>query len=201
MTPAVIGPRGLAILAACVAAGVACSDSGQSTSAPSSSHSTAVSPSTGLVGPCRIESCAGRHRLVFVQAAGWKTRVSAGVYAPFAWAVRPALAGNPPADAGTGFWTRLPRNGILIFVGVDIPLNQSKLRWPRRSFPFSVRAMLPSDHWEGKPLPRLQLRGTNGRVGRQRVWVMITFGNLHPTSAELDAAQAELGRLLLPMRP
>jgi hypothetical protein len=198
------GVRGSAILVVCVIGAVACSTSGQSTSpssSVSSSSPSSVAPSTSTVGRCRGDSCAGRHPLAFTHAKGWKTRVLTDPYNAQGWAVRPALAGNPPGDAGSYFWRRLPRTGVLIMVGVEIPANQSRLRWTRRSYPFSVQAMLPTDHWEGQPLQRLQLRGQNGRVGLQRVDVMVTFGNLHPTAAELDAAQAELGRLLLPMRP
>jgi hypothetical protein len=130
------GVRGLALLAVCVIGAVACSDSSQSTSpsssVPSSSPSS-VAPSTTAVGRCRGDSCAGRHPLAFTHAKGWKTRVLADPYNAQGWAVRPALAGNPKGDAGSYFWSRLPPTGVLIMVGVDIPANQSKLRWTRRS--------------------------------------------------------------------
>jgi len=95
------------------------------------------------------------------------------------------------------FWPRIPRDGVLLMVGVDTP--RTPPTWPQRRFPFDVRRMAPEDRWEGQPSPRLQLRGQNGSVGRHRVWVMVIFGNRHPTSAELAAAQAELGRVRLPV--
>jgi hypothetical protein len=82
-------------------------------------------------------------------------------------------------------------------VGADTP--RTPPTWPRRRFPFDVFKMTPEDRWEGQPSLRLQLRGESGSVGRHRVWVMVIFGNRHPTAAELAAAQAELGRVRLPV--
>jgi hypothetical protein len=162
------------------------------------SHGTTIATSTHSASA--VQSRHVYHHLVFKPAKGWKTNATRDRNNEQAWAVYPSSSSSPPGDAGPSFFfvKRSPRNSILILAGAAIPNSfQTSRFWPRRSFPFNIRTMAAERSWEGQQFARIQLRGQAARVGRQRVWVSIYFGNQHPTAHELRAAQTELDRLQL----
>ena len=142
----------------------------------------------------------------FVAARGWHT----GDSGPFerrpwgeqtqSWAATVAYADGPFDLPPRKTIERLPKDGILIWVGLSRASDPSApgQRYSVHELPFRLADFTRHDEWEGRirDVPEYEL--VTRVPGRYEVNVRIYFGRADPTQEMLAAAQAALDRLRLP---
>jgi len=169
-------------------------------------------------GPKPNESTPGAPPVLDFEAApGWnviKTDTSIAYLpgAPQAWAanvpfapadVQPGVRnGYPGGDPGHTIRT-LPADGIV--VTADLPLETRNSLPPSRSFPGRTLPLAlehpPSSGWEGQPREDLSISGVNAAVNGWWISVTVIFGTKAPSDAQIQEANDEVGRLILPPPP
>lgn len=155
--------------------------------------------------------------LDFEAAPGWnvvKTDPSIADLpgAPQAWAanvpfeqgdLQPGLRnGYPGGDPGHTI-RNLPADGIVITA--DLPLETRNSLPPSGSFPERTLPIAlehhPSSGWEGQPREDLSISGVNAAVNGWWLSVTVIFGTKDPSDAQIQEANDEVGRLILPPPP
>jgi hypothetical protein len=140
--------------------------------------------------------------LHFHRASGWLVVEPTRAEQPALWqsmivavTVHDAAAAHPFALFTS--LTRLSKRGILIWattIGRNRP-TFARMQWPPRLSSFRV------DHgWEGQPAANVQQRLKWGVSDGWDMDVRVYFGTQHPDRKLLEAAQAQLDRLVLPPR-
>jgi hypothetical protein len=132
--------------------------------------------------------------------------------APQAWAanvpfeqedLQPGVRnGNPGGDPGHTIRT-LPADGIV--VTADLPLETRNSlppfpSFPERTLPLGLERP-PSSGWEGQPREDLSISGVNASANGWWVSVTVIFGTKDPSEAQIQKANDEVGRLILPPPP
>jgi hypothetical protein len=171
--------------------------------------STPLKPNEHTPGPLPV--------LDFEAAPGWnviKTDPSIAELpgAPQAWAANVPFAGvdlqpglrnaYPGGDPGHTIRT-LPADGIV--VTADLPLETrnplpSSRSFPERTLPLGLEHR-PSSGWEGQPREDLSISGVNAAVNGWWISVTVIFGTKEPSDAQIQEANDEIGRLILPPPP
>jgi hypothetical protein len=138
----------------------------------------------------------------FHRAAGWLVVKPTRAEQPGLWqsmivAVTVHDAGAAHPFAVFTSLTRLSRRGILIWattIGRNRP-TFTPMQWPPRLSSFRV------DHaWENQPAPNVPQRLKWGAIEGWDLDVRVYFATQHPGKELLQAAQAQLNRLVLPSR-
>jgi hypothetical protein len=132
--------------------------------------------------------------------------------APQAWAanvpfeqedLQPGVRnGYPGGDPGHTIRT-LPADGIV--VTADLPLETRNSlppfpSFPERTLPLGLERP-PSSGWEGQPREDLAISGVNASANGWWVSVTVIFGTKDPSEAQIQKANDEVGRLILPPPP